>query len=205
MFYLFNEGLSSDSKKSPRKRTTSRKRLVDKRAKDVPTFKLFLNFCDFTFSMDKMLNFDSCCRMKEIKDTQRATVRIGYDGRVHKTYRGDFAKERFQNEVRVLDYLADKGCDFVPALLDRSEEELSIVTSNCGQIVDSISKEKEASVFAQLEKFGVKHGDAFARNITYSPHKGSFCVIDFEFATIIETGEGLTQDQTKRTDYERKK
>lgn len=155
--------------------------------------------------MDKMLNFDSLIDMDEIKDTQRASVRIGYDGRVHKIYRGDFAKERFQNEVRVLEYLAEKGCDFVPELLEKCEEDLSIVTSNCGRIVESISKEKEQATFAKLESFGVKHGDAFSRNITYSPHKGHFCVIDFEFSTIIETGEGLTLEQTKRTDYERKK
>ena len=40
--------------------------------------------------------------MHEVKDTQRAVVRIGYDGRVHKTFRGAKAQERFDNEVRVL-------------------------------------------------------------------------------------------------------
>ncbi|MCH6258845.1 serine/threonine protein phosphatase [Puniceicoccaceae bacterium K14] len=141
--------------------------------------------------------------MHEIKDTQRAVVRIGYDGRVHKSYRGPFARERYENEVRVLRYLEEKKCDFVPRLLDNSDEELFIVTSSCGRIVESMSKDKAKSIFDNLESFGVKHGDAFTRNITYSPHLGKFCVIDFEFATILETGEGLTLEETKRTDYER--
>ena len=43
--------------------------------------------------------------MNEVKDTLRAKVRIGYDGRVHKTFRGPKAEERFANEVRVLRHL----------------------------------------------------------------------------------------------------
>jgi hypothetical protein len=35
--------------------------------------------------------------MHEVKDTQRAIVRIGFDGRVHKTFRGQQAAERFTN------------------------------------------------------------------------------------------------------------
>ena len=33
--------------------------------------------------------------MHEMKDTARALVRIGYDSRVYKTFRGHQAKERF--------------------------------------------------------------------------------------------------------------
>ena len=43
--------------------------------------------------------------MEQMKDTRRALVRIGYDGRVHKTFRGHQAAERFENEIRVLRYL----------------------------------------------------------------------------------------------------
>ncbi|MCX7869377.1 MAG: hypothetical protein N2322_05430, partial [Terrimicrobiaceae bacterium] len=56
--------------------------------------------------------------MNQVKDTLRASVRIGYDGRVHKTFRGPKAQERFANEVRVLKYLEEKGCPFVPRLLE---------------------------------------------------------------------------------------
>lgn len=145
--------------------------------------------------------------MQEIKDTQRAVVRIGFDGTVHKWYKGQLAKERFENEVRVLKYLEEKGCEFVPRLLESDADKLSIVTTNCGAIVQKISPEKEKSIFASLESFGVRHDDAFMRNITYSPHLGRFCVIDFEFAVIIETGEGLTlaeAEKAKGSNHERR-
>jgi len=53
-------------------------------------------------------------------------VRIGYDGKVHKTFRGHLAKERFENEVRVLTYLEGKGCDLVPRLLEADAEEAAL-------------------------------------------------------------------------------
>jgi tRNA A-37 threonylcarbamoyl transferase component Bud32 len=59
--------------------------------------------------------------MHEVKDTQRAQVRIGFDGRVHKTFRGREAYVRFENEVRVLRYLKERGCPFVPQLLEVDE------------------------------------------------------------------------------------
>lgn len=132
--------------------------------------------------------------MQEIKDTLQATVHIGYDGRVHKTYNGTMARERFENEVRVLRYLEEKGCPFVPRLLEVNEKKLSIITTSCGRIVTRISKDKLKSLFEELESYGVRHEDAFARNVTYSAQIGRFCLIDFEFATILETGEGLTLD-----------
>lgn len=131
--------------------------------------------------------------MRDIKDTQRSTVRIGYDGKVHKSYRGPLADERCENEIAVLQYLEKKGCEFVPKLIEANREELFIVTTNCGQVVSKISSEKEKEIFSTLEsKYGVRHEDAFMRNITYSPHLGRFCLIDFEFATILESGQGLT-------------
>lgn len=136
--------------------------------------------------------------MHEIKDTQRATVRIGFDGRVHKRYRGPLAKRRYENELRVLKYLAEKGCDFVPKVLEEHPEQLYLVTTNCGQKVERISPEKEKQIFEALLEYGVKHDDAFTRNVTYSPHLGRFCVIDFEFAVITETGEGLTLAEAEK-------
>ena len=76
--------------------------------------------------------------MHEIKDTKRALVRIGYDGRVYKTFRGHQAYARFANEVRVLRYLENRRCDFVPRLIESDEPGLKIVTSNCGQRVQRI-------------------------------------------------------------------
>src|SRR5882672_4338509 len=78
--------------------------------------------------------------MHEVKDTQRALVRIGYDGRVHKIFRGPEAYVRFTNEVRVLRYLQQRGCDFVPRLLEVDEAGLGIVTTNCGSRVDQLTR-----------------------------------------------------------------
>ncbi|MEO0509502.1 MAG: serine/threonine protein phosphatase [Verrucomicrobiota bacterium] len=126
--------------------------------------------------------------MREAKNTARATVHIGYDGRVHKHFKGPQARERFENEVRVLDFLDQHGCHFVPKILSRKDDELYLVTSNCGGRVDHVSDEKKRQIFAELEQFGVRHDDAEVRNITYSQRLGRFCVIDFEFATILLPG-----------------
>lgn len=124
--------------------------------------------------------------MHEVKDTARALVRIGYDGRVHKTFRGHLAKERFENEVLVLKYLEQKGCDFVPRLLEVEPGNLKFVTTNCGTRVDHLSETRMKEIFAELEKYGVRHDDAFKRNITYRASEGRFCIIDFEFATLLD-------------------
>jgi tRNA A-37 threonylcarbamoyl transferase component Bud32 len=137
--------------------------------------------------------------MREVKDTKRATVRVGYDGKVHKQYMGPGAELRYQNEVRVLKYLADQGCDFVPRLLEEDPHSLLIVTTNVGQIVEKISQEKQDSLFRALEQYGIEHGDPFARNITYDDRLGRFCVIDFEFATNLATGEGLRIEDIKNS------
>jgi tRNA A-37 threonylcarbamoyl transferase component Bud32 len=123
--------------------------------------------------------------MHEVKDTGRAIVRIGYDGRVHKTFRGPKARERFDTEVRVLRYLEEVGCDFVPRLLDSDPATLMIVTTNCGSRVERLNEERMKELYDELETFGVRHEDAFLRNVTYRQQDGRFCLIDFEFATIL--------------------
>lgn len=128
--------------------------------------------------------------MHEMKNTARASVRIGYDGRVHKVFRGNLAQERFNHEVRVLRYLQERGCTFVPRLLEVEPENLRIVTSNCGTRVDRVNPERQQELFAELEQFGVRHEDQDLRNITYRAADGRFCIIDFEFATIFDAGNG---------------
>ena len=125
--------------------------------------------------------------MHEVKDTQRAVVRIGYDGRVHKTFRGPKAQERFENEVRVLQHLEKRGCDFVPRLLEIDPAALKIITTNCGSIVDQLDPQRMKELFGELAQYGVRHDDAFLRNVTYRPTDGRFCLIDFEFATILDS------------------
>ena|ERR1700679_2715557 len=126
--------------------------------------------------------------MHEMKDTARALVRISFDGRVHKTFRGHMAKERFDQEVRVLRHLEKRGCPFVPRLIEVFPDQLKIITTNCGARVDQVNAERQKELYAELEPYGVRHEDPELRNITYRASDGRFCVIDFEFATILEDG-----------------
>jgi tRNA A-37 threonylcarbamoyl transferase component Bud32 len=126
--------------------------------------------------------------MQEGKDTVRALVRIGYDGRVTKIFRGSRAKERFENEVRVLKHLETRGCPFVPKLIEHDPAELRMVTSNCGARVEHLNEARQKELFAELEQYGVRHEDPYLRNITYRASDGRFCIIDFEFATLLDDG-----------------
>jgi tRNA A-37 threonylcarbamoyl transferase component Bud32 len=128
--------------------------------------------------------------MQEMKNTARALVRISFDGLVHKTFRGHLARERFEHESRVLRLLEAKGCTFVPRLLEADPEALKIVTTHCGTRVDRINPERQTELFAELETYGVRHEDQDVRNITYRASDGRFCIIDFEFATILDGGDG---------------
>lgn len=123
--------------------------------------------------------------MQQVKDTLRATVRIGYDGRVHKTFRGPHAEERFATEVKVLRHLEARGCTFVPRLLEADPERLTIVTTSCGSRVERMDEKRVKELFDELLPYGVRHDDANLRNITYRQTDGRFCLIDFEFATIL--------------------
>jgi|UniRef100_UPI0040494CDD tRNA A-37 threonylcarbamoyl transferase component Bud32 len=127
--------------------------------------------------------------MPDIKDTKRALVRIGYDGTVQKTFRGHDAEKRFANEIRILRHLEAKGCDFVPRLLKSEPENLKIVTTNCGSLVEHIGDERLKSLFSELEEFGVQHDDPYVRNVTYRVSDGRFCLIDFELATLLHQSE----------------
>jgi hypothetical protein len=51
--------------------------------------------------------------------------------------------------------------------------------------VEHLDRDRTAELFAELETYGVRHEDAELRNITYRQSDGRFCIIDFEFATIL--------------------
>ncbi|MDF1812235.1 MAG: protein phosphatase 2C domain-containing protein [Verrucomicrobiales bacterium] len=124
--------------------------------------------------------------MKAANDGISSIVRIGYDGKVYKTFTGSDRKERFENETRLLGEMEARGCDFVPRLLDANNENFTIVTTNCGSPVQKIAAEKVKQIFKVLkEEFGVIHEDPIPGNITYDPHRGCFCVINFENATVL--------------------
>jgi tRNA A-37 threonylcarbamoyl transferase component Bud32 len=123
--------------------------------------------------------------MLKVKDTLRATVNLGFDGRVFKAYHGPDAQKRFDNEVRVLRHLEKRGCNFVPRLIEVDEKNLRIITTNCGGRVDHLDAPRAKELFAELEPFGVRHDDPEIRNVTYRQADGRFCLFDFEFATIL--------------------
>ena len=123
--------------------------------------------------------------MLKVKDTLRATVHLAFDGRVFKTYHGPDAATRFANEVRVLRHLEARGCPFVPRLLEADETIPRIVTTNCGQRVQQLDEKRTKEIFGDLEAYGVRHDDPDMRNVTYRFSDGRFCLIDFEFATIL--------------------
>jgi serine/threonine protein phosphatase PrpC len=125
--------------------------------------------------------------MRVAKDGIRSKVRIGFDGRVHKTFRGTDADKRYANEIRVLRVLEERGCDFVPRLLDRNDATLTIVTTNCGKPAEQVSEAKATALFEELQRdYRVVHDDPFPRNLTYHASLGRFCVIDFELATVLD-------------------
>ncbi len=126
----------------------------------------------------------------KVKDTLRSTVHLSFDGRVMKAYHGADARGRYENEVRVLRLLEERGCGFVPRLLEADPDALRIVTTNCGTRVDHLDEQRRVELFAELEGFGVRHEDADVRNVTYRMADGRFCVIDFEFATVLGEGSG---------------
>lgn len=123
--------------------------------------------------------------MLKVKDTLRATVNLTFDGRVIKAYHGPDALTRFENEVRVLRHLEARGCNFVPKLLEADAVAPRIITTNCGARVEYLDEKRTKELFAELEPFGVRHDDPDLRNVTYRQTDGRFCLIDFEFATIL--------------------
>jgi tRNA A-37 threonylcarbamoyl transferase component Bud32 len=120
-----------------------------------------------------------------VKDTLRAIVRISYEGKVYKTFRGPKARERFDNEVKVLRHLEARGCSFVPRLIEVDPAQLQIVTTSCGARVDHLDPVRAQELFTELLPFGVRHDDPEMRNVTYRQTDGRFCLIDFEFATLL--------------------
>jgi tRNA A-37 threonylcarbamoyl transferase component Bud32 len=127
--------------------------------------------------------------MLEVKDTLRSRVRMSFEGLVHKTFRGPKAEERFANEVHVLQYLHQRGCPFIPPLVSFNPERLEIVTRSCGSRVEHLDQERAKALFDELETYGVRHDDPDVRNVTYRQSDGRFCIIDFEFASILPEAE----------------
>lgn len=124
--------------------------------------------------------------MQLVKNTQRAQVARNFSGSFVKFYSGPNKLQRFENEVRVLQYLNERGCEFVPKLLAHDSDQLCITTSYAGEPVQRISLQRLSELFDELSEFGVRHDDPAQRNVLYSHSLGRFTIIDFEFAEILE-------------------
>ncbi len=59
------------------------------------------------------------------------------------------------------------------------------MTTSCGSRVEHLDDARVPELFAELLPYGVRHDDADMRNVTYRQSDGRFCLIDFEFATIL--------------------
>ena len=116
----------------------------------------------------------------------RPTVRLRSDWSICKQFRGVNARERFENEIRVLRFLELKLCHFVPRLIHTDPKLLEVSITHCGAAIEHLSPRKLAEVFASLESYGVRHENPTIENLAYRASDGSFCVIDFEHATIID-------------------
>ena len=88
------------------------------------------------------------------------------------------AAARFAQEVKVLRYLEQRQCNFVPKLVEADAKKLRIITTNCGSRVEHLDAERARELFAELETFGVRHDDPDLRNVTYRQSDGRFCLID---------------------------
>ena len=63
------------------------------------------------------------------------------------------------------------------------------MTRSCGSRVEHLDQERAKALFEELETYGVRHDDPDVRNVTYRQTDGRFCIIDFEFATILPEPE----------------
>ena len=132
--------------------------------------------------------------IEPLKDGIRSNVRIDFYGHVHKRFRGTDADKRYAMGVAVLKVLEERGCPYVPRLLEEYPEELYFVSTNSGKVATQISKGKADQLFAKLEReYGIRHLDAEPRNITYNDKLGCFCIIDFELAEILPPPPGLVK------------
>jgi len=134
--------------------------------------------------------------VKIISRGLRTRVVLADDLYIMKTFIGKKAEERFRNECSVLSYLNQRGCPFVPKVLECDEETLTVKIDYCGEPFLK-SKETEEykkiiekrifALFEELEKvYNVKHNDKELRNANINKN-GEIFIIDFELSEVIPT------------------
>lgn len=123
----------------------------------------------------------------KLSDSIKSIISFRPDNTVVKRYIGEGNRILFENEIKILRFLEEKGCDFVPKIISVDSEKLMFVMDNCGVRARNLTKEIQDQLFLDLEKkYGVKHNDADPRNVVYNIINNRFYIIDFELSTIID-------------------
>ena len=91
------------------------------------------------------------------------------DRRVHGTQRVETRPARVE--------VAHRGEDLLPA-----PDHADVARPR----VEHLGEDRQKELFAELERYGVRQEDPYLRNITYRVADGRFCIIDFEFATLLD-------------------
>ncbi len=123
--------------------------------------------------------------MEQVKDTLRATVRISYDGKVYKTFRGPTPMSVSPPKFGCSAISKSDNVPSFRAFWRRIAAQLRIVTTNCGRRVEHLDDEPGEGAFCRTCHMGSATTMPRCRNVTYRQSDGRFCLIDFEFATIL--------------------
>tara|TARA_R100000654_G_scaffold53144_1_gene79287 strand:+ start:261 stop:764 length:504 start_codon:yes stop_codon:yes gene_type:complete len=108
--------------------------------------------------------------MTIIKDTERSLVKLDKDkGIIEKTFVGNNAKERFENEVNILKHLDNKGFDNCPKLLDSDPENFVVTQTYVGEKLGEIDIAEHRNIHNRLIAFGVTHNDSVINPDLFSP------------------------------------
>ena len=108
--------------------------------------------------------------MTIIKDTERSLVKLDKNkGIIEKTFVGNNAKERFENEVNILKHLKNKGFDNCPELLDSDPENFVVTQTYVGEKLGEIDIAEHRKIHNRLIAFGVTHNDSVINPDLFSP------------------------------------
>ena len=108
--------------------------------------------------------------MTIIEDSKRSLVKLDKEkGIIEKTFVGDNAKERFENEVNILKHLKNKGFDNCPELLDSDPENFVVTQTYVGEKLDEIDIAEHRKIHNRLIAFGVTHNDSVINPDLFSP------------------------------------
>ena len=122
-----------------------------------------------------------------IKQGNKSIVERVDAGTVSKTFIKKEAKERYQNEVEILEFLKD--CPFTPNIISKDDNNLTILLPYLGE-----PYKKETNLCDVLYKeYGVEHMNQGSKNLL-KDIQGNFFIIDFEYSYNHILKKGLLTD-----------